>query len=235
MKLRIAIVFAALTAVPAHAKYNGHLVKGEWIESWNPVFEEALNSTVLLGHTERQIENLCRGYTANVAKRKMFWQQLMISLSWKESLHGPENWVEFRGGRNDGLYQINPVLRTAYNCTDFDLFDPLQNIRCALKMAEKLTLRFGTFLKGTKEGMAAYWQPLRATSKLNRKNRAFILGYVKDACDSGKLTYHSPATLAQAAQDVDRTFNEIDLDLLGLKPEELEPAIPGFFPAAPNF
>ncbi len=90
-------------------------------------------------------------------------------------------------------------------------------------MAEKLTVRFGSFLKGPKEGMAAYWQPLRATSRLNRRNRIFILGYVKDACESGKLTYHSPATAAVGEAEVDRTFNTIDLDLLGLTPEQLEP------------
>ncbi len=111
----------------------------------------------------------------------------MISLSWRESLHGPENWIEFNGGRNDGLYQINPLLRTAYGCTDFVLFDPLQNIRCAVKMAEKLTLRFGSFLEGRKGGMAAYWQPLRGTSSLNRKNRKFILDSIKSACRSGTI------------------------------------------------
>ncbi len=133
MSLRLAIIILGLFCVNTEAKYNGRLVKGDWMEEWNPVFEEALNGTVLLSHTERQIDNLCRNYRNDSNQRKLFWHQLMISLSWKESLHGPENWVEFNGGRNDGLYQINPVLRTAYGCTDFELFDPLQNIRCAVK------------------------------------------------------------------------------------------------------
>jgi len=218
-------IFFLLTTGNAHAKYNGRLVPGDWIENWNATLNESLNGSVLLDHEESQIENLCVGYRQNMDKRRIFWNQLLISLSWKESMHGPENWIEFNGGRNDGLYQINPVLRTAYGCTDFVLFDPLQNIQCAVKMAEKLTVRFGSFLKGSKGGMAAYWQPLRATSSLNRKNRAYILGFVKQACRTGTLTLHSPST--RGPQEVDRTFNTLDLDALGLTPAQLEPALPG--------
>ena len=39
--------------------------------------------------------------------------------------------------------------------------------------------------------MAAYWQPLRATSKLNRRNRNIILNSVTKACKSGRVAYLS--------------------------------------------
>lgn len=222
MSLRLGILFVLFSAGQAHAKYNGRLVPGNWVQPWNPVLEEAISASALLTHEESQIENLCAGYHKDPIKRKIFWHQLLISLSWRESLHGPENWVEFNGGRNDGLYQINPVLRTAYGCKDFVLFDPEQNMRCAVKMAEKLTLRFGSFLKGAKGGMAAYWQPLRATSTLNRKNRKFILDSVKAACDSGGFAYHSPVAMVDAMAEVDTSVNVIDLEALGLAPWELE-------------
>lgn len=227
MSARLMIFLLAILAStgPVHAKYNGRLVPGDWMEPWTAVLEESLNASRLLEHEESQIENLCSGYKKEPAKRKIFWYQLFISLSWKESMHGPENWIEFNGGRNDGLYQINPVLRGAYGCTDFVLFDPLQNIRCAVKMAEKLTLRFESFLKGSKGGMAAYWQPLRATSNLNRKNRAYILRHVKEACQSDTIAYHSPST--RGLMEVDRTFNTLDLEALGLSTTDLEPVIPG--------
>jgi hypothetical protein len=226
MSLRLAIVFAAFFSLNAEAKYNGHLVPGVWMDPWSAVLMESVNGSELISHEESQIETLCRGYRKEPAKRQLFWSQLFISLSWRESLHGPENWVEFNGGRNEGLYQINPTLRTAYGCADFVLFDPLQNIRCAVKMAEKLTLRFGSFLKGSKGGMAAYWQPLRSTSSLNRKNRAFILNSVKQACATGDIAYHSPSSNALAG--FEPSFNDLDLDALGLTPAQLEPAIPGF-------
>lgn len=222
MSLRLGILFLFFTTFQAHAKYNGRLVPGNWMEMWSPVLEEALSTSTLLSHEESQIENMCAGYKSDPVKRKIFWHQLLISLSWRESLHGPENWIEFNGGRNDGLYQINPVLRTAYGCKDFILFDPAQNIRCAVKMAEKLTLRFGSFLKGAKGGMAAYWQPLRATSSLNRKNRKFILDSVKSACASGTFAYHSPVAMRAALEQVDTSVNEIDLEALGLAPWEIE-------------
>lgn len=200
--------------------YMGRLVPGDWMEPWNETLNASLDASTLLAHEEAQIENLCPGYTGDTIKRRIFWNQLLISLSWKESLHGPENYVHFNGGTNDGLYQINPVLRTAYGCKDFVLFDPHQNIQCAVKMAQKLVTRFGSFLKGAKGGMAAYWQPLRATSSLNRKNREWILSFVKKACETGELAYHSPSTMGP--MEVDRSFNSIDLEELGLTPNELE-------------
>lgn len=215
---------AVLISANAHA-YKGRLEKGQWEDPWTKTLDESLNATTLLQHKEAQIEKLCPGYNNNDIKRRNFWRQLMISLSWKESLHGPRNYVEFKGGTNDGLYQINPTLRTAYGCKDFDLFNPYQNIQCGVKMAQKLTERFGSFLKGAKEGMAAYWQPLRATSKLNKKNRAFILGYVQQACKTGELVYHAYKKEGFDAWDeVDTTFNTIDD--LGLDPSELEPVQP---------
>jgi len=207
----------------AEAGYKGRLVPGDWMEHWNQTLNESLDASTLFTHRESQIERLCPGYNRDDGKRRIFWNQLMISLSWKESLHGPENYVHFNGGTNDGLYQINPVLRTAYGCKDFDLFDPLQNMQCAVKMAQKLVNRFGSFLKGTKGGMAAYWQPLRGTSKYNRKNREWILSFVKSACKSGNIAYHSPSSMGLI--EVDRTFNT--LEDLGLEPGEIEPSLPG--------
>lgn len=224
--VRFFLIFCSIFTFQANAKYNGHLVPGNWMEPWSTVMEEAVSGSSLISHEESQIENLCAGYRRDPLKRKIFWSQLFISLSWRESMHGPENWVEFNGGRNDGLYQINPVLRTAYGCADFVLFDPAQNIRCAVKMAEKLTMRYGSFLKGSKGGMAAYWQPLRGSTTLNRRNRNFILDSVKMACRTGGVAYHSPTTMALALEQVDPSVNTIDLEALGLAPWELERTAP---------
>lgn len=220
---RSLLLFTLLGGAGAHA-YKGKLERGDWLALWNTKMDENIAASTLLDHNERQIEQLCPGYKGNIAKRKIFWRQLMISLSWKESIHGPENYVEFKGGTNDGLYQINPVLRTAYGCENFNLFDPYQNMQCAVKMAQKLVKRFGSFLTGSKGGMAAYWQPLRSTSSYNRKNRSFILSAVKEACRTNEVAYHCHATLAphnfEGAGEVDLTYNTIDD--LGLSEKDLE-------------
>lgn len=217
-------LFITLTCGAGAHAYKGKLERGDWLAGWNQKLDEILSSSTLIQHNERQIEKLCPGYKKSLSKRKIFWRQLLISLSWKESIHGPENYVEFRGGTNDGLFQINPILRSAYGCADFNLFDPHQNMTCAVKMTEKLVKRFGTFLDGAKGGMAAYWQPLRATSAYNRKNRAFILSAVKEACRTNEVAYHCHATLAphvfEGAGEVDLTYNTIDD--LGLTEKDLE-------------
>ena len=234
------LMFGSLLAhseVHIEAKYKGRLVVGAWEHPWTEVLDEGLNASTLLAHEEKQIEKMCPGYTKFADKRRLFWQQLLISLSWRESLHGPENWVEFNGGTNNGLYQINPVLRRAYDCEGYVLFDPHQNITCAVKMAQKLVTRFGSFLVGKKGGMAAYWQPLRATNAYNRKNRKFILDHVTKACRTGELAYHQLAEFVPEGgfPDVDRSFNTIDD--LGLTPEELGDAndVSGMNYLQPNF
>ncbi|HEY8280441.1 MAG TPA: hypothetical protein VIH99_12505, partial [Bdellovibrionota bacterium] len=157
----------------AHA-YEGRLVPGIWQQSWNDVLKAGIAASPLLKHTEPQIEKLCPGYNASLEKKKIFWQQLMVSLAYKESLHGPGNWISFNGGKNIGLYQVDPRLRTAYGCPGYDLFNAQANIKCGIKMAVRLVGKFGSFLVGSKGGMAAYWQPLRDSTAENRKNRQFI-------------------------------------------------------------
>jgi hypothetical protein len=164
------------------AFYKGRLVPGVWADAWTETLVSSANVNSLLAHNETQIDGMCPGYREDENKRKIFWQQLFISLAWKESLHGPGNYIHFNGGINSGLYQINPKLRSAYGCGSIDLYDAQKNIECAAKMAKKLIDKFGSFLSGSKGGMAAYWQPLRSTSSLNRKNREFILSNVREAC-----------------------------------------------------
>ncbi len=202
--------------------YKGRLVPGVWASAWTTTLDSSLAANSLLNHNESQIDSMCAGYRDSEAKRKIFWQQLFISLAWKESLHGPRNYINFNGGTNNGLYQINPKLRTAYGCGKIDLFDAQKNIECAAKMAKKLITKFGSFLSGSKGGMAAYWQPLRSTSSYNRKNREFILSHVREACKTGNIEYHSRNFFAPS--DI---FNEADMTVngtedLGLSPDELE-------------
>jgi hypothetical protein len=228
---RLSLILGALSVSMAHGledqrkKYKGKLERGVWDDSWSQTLNQSLEVSSLFNHRETQIEKLCPGYSKQADKRTLFWHQLILSLGWKESLHGPENWVEFRGGRNNGLYQINPVLRTYYDCKDFDLFNPHQNIQCAIKMAKKLVDRFGSFLQGKKGGMAAYWQPLRATNAYNRGNRNFILAFVKEACRTNALFYHSRRENIESYMQMDYapdlTVNT--LDDLGIEPQELEP------------
>ncbi|MGE3681608.1 MAG: hypothetical protein AB7G93_07750 [Bdellovibrionales bacterium] len=221
----ILLSFVLVSGPHADAGYKGRLIRGVWQDSWSETLEESLSQSSLLEHKEDQIEKLCPGYRRNSGKRDLFWRQLMISLGWKESLHGPRNYVHFNGGTNDGLYQINPKLRRAYGCTGFDLFDPHQNIRCAVKMADHLVRRFGSFLSGAKGGMAAYWQPLRGTSRYNRANRAFILDHVKAACRTDDIAFHSRTDFVGsqallASGEADLTYNTIED--LGLREEELD-------------
>ncbi len=238
MKIALTLFWGGMIfmGLQAHAvKYKGRLVPGDWDIPWTQTLVADLQASPLIHHTEKQIETLCPGYTKYADKRMLFWQQLMVSLSWKESMHGPENYVEFGGATNDGLFQIDPRLRTAYGCKDFVLFDPLANIKCAVKMATKLVKRYGSFLSGSKEGMAAYWQPLRASSNLNRKNRAAILAEVKTACKSGKIVYRcNPVTAGDSGShimhDTGGDMDEMDLSFntledLGLRPDEIEPTM----------
>lgn len=201
--------------------YEGRLVPGVWADEWTMTLDASLNSTSLIHHNEARIDDLCPGYRQHPSIRQTFWRQLFISLAWKESLHGPKNYIRFNNGINEGLYQINPKLRKAYDCGNVNLYSAINNIQCAAKMAKKLVDKYGSFLSGTKEGMAAYWQPLRATSKLNRRNREFILSNVSEACRTGNLEYHSRGLVQPNALDlVDVTVNGIeDLDL---DPSELE-------------
>lgn len=229
--------------------YKGHLVQGEWKKAWTTTLTADINGSGLMSHRESQIDKMCPGYASSNSKRQMFWQQLMISLSWKESLHGARNYVQFHGGVNNGLFQINPVLRTAYGCGSIDLFNPLSNISCAVKMATHLVQQFGSFLKGSTGGMAAYWQPLRATSAQNTRNRNFILSAVKGACRSGHLVYHStnrPTSMDGSGVSSELVTNsalaKVDLnynttDDLGLPSGALEPADAAYeYPYdAPNF
>jgi hypothetical protein len=228
----ILAAMAALTGIfttaHAKAKYEGRLEMGEWRQVWSTTLNDSLARSGLFNHKEKQIEVMCPGYSANRrGKRQLFWLQLMISLSWKESWHGPRNYVYFNKGTNNGLFQINPRLREAYDCGSVDLFNPIENIRCAVRMATKLVSEAGSFLVGSKGGMAAYWQPLRGTSKLNRSNRDYILTAVKNACASGRLDYHSterPTSIGVAAlalAEADVTYNTTDD--LGLSESDLEP------------
>lgn len=228
---RLLFIVAALSFTTAYGqedsrtKYKGKLVPGVWDDSWSQTLNQSLEASTLFNHRETQIEKLCPGYSKHADKRSLFWHQLIVSLGWKESLHGPENWVEFRGGTNNGLYQINPVLRTYYDCKDFDLFNAHQNIQCAIKMAKKLVDRFGSFLQGKKGGMAAYWQPLRATNEYNRKNRNFILAFVREACRTNTLFYHSRRQNIESymAMDYSPDLSVNTLEDLGIEPQELEP------------
>ncbi len=208
----------------AEAGLPGRLVPGQWQQSWNDALKENLFKSPLMKHTDSGVEKLCTGYGADQEKRKIFWQQLFVSLAWKEAMHGPGNYVHFNGGINIGLYQINPLLRKAYSCQGLDLYNAIDNIKCGVRMATKLVKRFGSVLVGTKEGLAAYWQPLRATSAYNRGNRAFILGTVTKACSLKKIAYISTSKHLTAMSDltteVDQTVNTIDD--LGLSPEELD-------------
>lgn len=230
--------FASEAQEDFRRRYKGRLIPGVWEESWTQTLNHSLDTSSITHHKEVQIENLCPGYGREVHKRQRFWQQLFLSLGWKESMHGPENWVEFRGGRNNGLYQINPELRSYYECHNYNLFDAHSNIRCAIKMAKRLVDRFGSFLEGAKGGMAAYWQPLRATSRYNRKNRAFILAFVKEACRTNTLYYHSrrqfvSGYLASLDDSPDQTFNSIDE--LGIDPSQLDPLQPFDYGFSPEF
>lgn len=204
-----ALLFAVLSisfGLSAYASdlgmfYKGRLVPGVW--GWDSTLNSAVSSNELLNHNETQIDGLCSGYRDSESKRKIFWQQLFISLAWKESLHGPKNYIKFNGGTNNGLYQINPKLRSAYGCGSIDLFDADKNIECAAKMAKKLIDKFGSFLSGSKGGMAAYWQPLRSTTSYNRKNREFILASVREACKTDKIEYHSKDLIAPPGDMMD--------------------------------
>lgn len=243
--MRFALLVAILTCVSAcgssstsQAEYfrafeekadrgtgNGRLEVGAWEGPWSQTLNASLEASSLMHHKEPQIEQLCPGYQEKTELRRIFWQQLMVSLSWRESLHGPTNWIRFNGGVNDGLYQINPVLRTYYGCQGSDLFNPLHNIQCAMKMAKKLTDRHGSFLKGEKRGMASYWQPLRATNAYNRKNREFILNTVRNACRTKVIAYQRFKAGFVEEGEVD--VNEADLSVntiedLGIDPSELE-------------
>lgn len=192
--------------------YEGLLVPGVWEKGWTDTLTASLTDSQLLAHEEPQIEDLCPGYTQFADKRLVFWQQLLLSLSWKESLHGPGNWVRFNSGSNDGLFQINPDLKSYYGCDGLDLFNANDNIKCAVKMAKKLVDRYSTFLTGEKGGMAAYWQPLRADSAYNSKNREYILNDVREACRTRTIVYHcsgpkSASYLSHVLHEVDRTVN----------------------------
>lgn len=215
----------------SHSVYgaSGRLKKGTWQQSWNDTLKASIKSSGLLEHREKAISDLCPNYNSSSQAKMIFWQQLMVSLAWKESIHGPRNYIHFNGGINKGLYQINPVLRTAYGCKGYDLYDPIQNIRCGVKMAKRLVSRYKSFLTGSKGGMAAYWQPLRASSKLNRRNRAKILSEVKSACQSRSIAYISTSKkLTSYAgnidpyEEVDLSFNTMDGEDINLEGQDLE-------------
>lgn len=214
LSLFILISFVYMTE-EAQAKYTGRLVKGTWRKSWDNRLKHLIHDvyrTDFVDHHEGQIDQLCPGYKSSNAKREVFWHQLFVSLAWKESLHGPRNWVNFNGGKNIGLYQINPVLRGAYGCGRVDLYDAINNINCGVKMARHLINKYGSFLQGRKSGMAAYWQPLRATSNYNRRNRSRILSEVTNACKTGQVKYISTnSTLVWMFEDMlkGRTVNTI--------------------------
>ncbi len=214
LSLFVFVSFVYMTEA-AQAKYTGRLVKGTWRKSWDNQLKHLIHDVYrsdFVDHHESQIDQLCPGYKSSNAKREVFWHQLFVSLAWKESLHGPRNWVNFNGGKNIGLYQINPVLRGAYGCGKVDLYDAINNINCGVKMAKRLIDKYGSFLSGKKSGMAAYWQPLRATSSYNRKNRSRILSEVTNACKSGKVAYISTnSTLVWMFEDMlkGRTVNTI--------------------------
>jgi hypothetical protein len=211
-------VGASVFAQDFSPDYTGRLVPGEWKKAWSQTLSAGISNSGLLNHHEKQIELLCPGYDLSAQKRQLFWQQLMISLAWKESLHGPRNYVNFNKGTNDGLYQINPKLRKAYGCGAIDLFNPRANIDCALRMTVILVAKFGSFLSGTKGGMAAYWQPLRATSAGNARNRNFILGTVKASCKAARLEYHS--TDQPAFVDLTlNTMDDLDLPEFAIEPD----------------
>jgi hypothetical protein len=210
-------------------KYEGRLVPGVWEQKWNKTLKEKIFTDFFLNFkNDPTAKSICKDYSKKESKRKLFWHQLMVSLAYKESLHGPGNWVLFNEGINKGLYQINPELLAAYNCgPKTDLYDPIDNIKCGVKMAQKLTNRYGTFLSGSKEGMAAYWQPLRTTTEENKKNRGIILDQVTTACKTEKISYISTEKQLVANPqlmlvDIDKTFNDLadlpgeDLDLIML-------------------
>lgn len=223
MKSLIVVFIGIMFFGQANAKYEGRLEQGTWIQSWNDTLRKSLKNSRLLTHEEDQIEKLCPGYGKDAAKRETFWMQLMVSLAWKESIHGPRNYIKFNGGVNQGLYQIDPRLRTAYKCEKVDMFDPLNNIRCGVRMADHLVSKQG-FLVGSKGGMAAYWQPLRATTKENKKNRGFILAQTSGACKTGKITYNSTSKnlvgLHASMAETSLVINTIDD--LGLSATDLE-------------
>ncbi len=227
------MLFAFVAAFAHQAEgfaYRGRIVPGIWQQSWNDTLKKSLAESELTDHKEAQIEKLCPGYNASTTKRNIFWQQLLVGLSWKESFHGPGNYVYFQGGINIGLYQIDPRLKSAYEC-EGNLYDALTNIRCGVKMAAHLVDKFGTFLSGSQGGMAAYWQPMRSTSPLNKDSRKFILDHVTQACKTGKIAYISTLKHLVTADNLDpsetipmvNTIDDLGLDpsVLDAHPEEL--------------
>lgn len=236
MKQFLSLVLTLFLAVSASA-YEGKLDPGVWQQSWNDALKNGLTQSGLLDHKESQIDRLCPKYSSDSATRLIFWRQLFVALAWKESMHGPRNYIKFNGGLNKGLYQINPALRDAYKCDNTDLYDPVANIKCAVKMAAKLTTRDGSFLKGKTGGMAAYWQPLRDTSKRNSGDRAYILGMTNAACKSGKIAYISTSkNLVGLSASLAEAFPRVNtIDDLGLTPEQLGPSEDSGIDDAPNF
>lgn len=205
-------LFLIFQSPDGEAKYKGRLVPGKWQQSWNNTLKANIYTDFFLNHKDSMIDSVCRGYRSSQTKRKAFWHQLFVSLAYKESLHGPGNYVYFNGGINKGLYQVNPVLKKAYGCSG-DLYNPHNNIRCGANIARKLIRKYGSFLSGSKGGMAAYWQPLRASSSYNRKNRAWILNHVTRACSTHRIAYHSTSaglkSLTLTSWEADLNFNDV--------------------------
>lgn len=187
----LTLLFLLQAPLTAQAKYQGRLQPGVWTQSMENSLKSAIERYNLVKMWDHSFENACPGAKNSSSKRFTCWRQFFVALAYKESLHGQRNYIKFRGGINKGLFQIDPRLKDDYKCQNVDLFKAHDNILCGVKMAAHLYNKRGAFLKGKRDGLAAYWQPLRSSTRKNAANRAWIIGRMKNAAKTGKIDYIS--------------------------------------------
>lgn len=106
---------------------------------------------------------------------KDFYAELFVSIAKAESGFNPrakyvENFKDAKGGAvlSSGLFQLSVESANAkrYACgvTQDDLFDPITNIRCAVKIAKYWIEDDGVISSDTNLGAARYWSVLRPKS-----------------------------------------------------------------------
>jgi hypothetical protein len=173
----------AAAAQPADPPYtakweNGSAERARWTGFARDAVDELGRELWRAGFTPAGIEGYCPRYaTATDVERKAFWVGLLSALAqfesnfrpetrYTENFKGPDGaWVISRG-----LLQLSFHSGNGYGCAlqnAEQLHDPETNLRCAVRIMNRLVSRDGA-LRSTAapwKGASRYWSPFRKAER----------------------------------------------------------------------
>jgi hypothetical protein len=157
---------------------------------WSKVLRYDIDQHFPALNRAKDILDWCPGYDQLSQNDKQdFWAVMMVDVANWESGYQPKSAMrEVEGEWSLGLFQLSveDKLPWCKHATQKDLFDPINNINCAVPMMSRLISQDEVIAKGidtaTAKGAARYWSTLRSGNYLGHRATE-IKKTTKEWCD----------------------------------------------------